>query len=119
MKPSKTLFLILLIALVGACWLSVHAADKDYALADAEQQQWAQLNQIEKNANDAYQTAIVRAVNTPVGEQSKEVHAAVQSGWLAVGMVTAQKKAFLAQLQADHDCKGCQIIGNTLTKPKS
>lgn len=118
MKPIRTLALILLIAFAGACLFAVHAADKDYTLTEAEAQQWAQLAQIEKNAAEAYQTAINRAVNTPVGKQSKEVHAAVQSGWLALSLVRTQKEAFTAKLQAEHACKGCQIVGGKLTKPK-
>lgn len=124
MKPTRTLALILLITFAGACLLSANAQQpsnekaESYALAEVEVQQWAQLAQIEKNAVEAYQVAINRAVNTPVGDQSRDVHAAVQSGWLALSLVRTQKEAFTAKLQAERACKGCQIVDGKLTKPK-
>jgi hypothetical protein len=105
---------ILIFALAFASVFSAQAQPSTYVLTEAETQQWAQLGQIEKNATTAYDQAILRAVNTPVGDSSKEVHSAVQSGWLAVGMIKAQKGEFLARLQAAHECKGCQIVDGKL-----
>lgn len=113
----KTNTIILLFALLAFAAIA-YAQKVDYSLTEAEVQEWAQLAQIEKNASTAYDQAIIRAVNTPVGEQSKEVHSAVQSGWLAVGMIKAQKGEFLAKLQAEHECKGCVIAEGKLTPPK-
>lgn len=116
MNQRLLLIAILAFAFVRAFWLSSLAESKTYSLTEAEAQQWAQLGQIEKNASTAYDQAIIRAVNTPVGNQSRDVHAAVQSGWLAVGMVKAQRGEFLARLQAEHECRGCQIEDGKLKK---
>lgn len=103
-------------AFATTLWMSAIAESKTYSLTEQELQRWTQLTQLEKNAQTGFSNAILRAVDTPVGEQSKEVHAAVQSGWLAVEMVKAQRGEFLARLQAEHDCKGCQIVDGKLTK---
>lgn len=109
---TKSISILILVLTFAGVFAQVQPST--YVLTEAEVQQWAQLGQIEKNAAAAYDQAILRAVNTPVGEQSKEVHSAVQSGWLAVGMIKAQKGEFLAKLQAEHECKGCQIIDGKL-----
>lgn len=117
MKPTLRIFL-LLATIFGACWLTAYA-EKEYALTADQAKQWSQLAEFEKTQSERHQQAVIAAVNTPVGELSKEVHAAVQSTWLAASLARSQKAEWLARLQAEQGCPGCQIVDGKLTRPKS
>ncbi len=58
MKPSKTFLLIFLVALFGACWLSVHTADKEYTFTSDQAKQWANLPEFQQSQSDRQSQAI-------------------------------------------------------------
>lgn len=87
-----------------------------YILSETERREWQQFGQSEKQLSTALDQSVINAVNAPVGEQSKEVHAAIQRAWLALNLVRAQRETWLLKLQSDHDCKGCAIEADKLIK---
>jgi hypothetical protein len=89
-----------------------------YTLSETERREWRQFGESEKQLSQALDQAIGAAVNQPVGEQSKEVHAAIQRAWLALNLVKAQREAWLNKLLLERDCKGCGIEGDKLIRPK-
>ena len=115
MKPLKLICLLLL--LTGSIWAQEAAKPTDTLTPD-QSKQWADLTAFERQQAERHQQAIVAAVNTPVGELSKDVHAAVQSTWLAVNLARSQKAEWLAKLQAERNCPGCSIVGDKLVKPE-
>ncbi|MBL8186581.1 MAG: hypothetical protein JNK38_01165 [Acidobacteria bacterium] len=128
MNPVRTLTLILLITFAGAYVLSANAqqpsnekAEDDFALprrlTPEQIKRWGELADFEKAQAERHAQAIGAAVNTPVGELSREVHAAVQSTWLALNLARSQKAEWLANLRAEAGCPRCVIVGDTLTLP--
>jgi hypothetical protein len=126
---NKTRILIFLVFLfTGAAVLATaqkhdtasiaQAPEFSYTLTPEQAGQWAKLVEFEKAQAERHAQAISAAVNTPVGELSKDVHAAVQSTWLAVNLARSQKNERLAQLRADHGCPDCVIADGKLTKPR-
>jgi hypothetical protein len=118
-KTKKAILLLILI-LPGAIFAQDKAASKPDALtlSDQEKAQWRQFGESEKQLSQAYDQAIAGAVNQPVGEASKEIHAAIQRAWLALNLVKAQREAWLNKLLLERDCKGCGIEGDKLIRPK-
>jgi hypothetical protein len=116
MKQTIRIILLLLV-IFGVCWLTAYA-EKDYALTPDQAKQWAALSDFEKTQAGRHAQAILAAVNTPVGELSKEVHAAVQSMWLAASLARSQRAEWLAKLQAEQGIPNGQIVDGKLIKPK-
>lgn len=108
------IFTILLLSLV----FTFHT-DKEYTLTHDQAKRWETLSEFEKTQAERHAQAISAAVNMPVGEFSKDVHAAVQSTWLALNLARSQKGEWLARLQADHGCPDCIIADGKLTRPKT
>lgn len=128
MKQTRMLqIVIFLFAFTGTCWLSAQAQtplitnepEKNYVLTSDQAKRWETLSEFEKAQAERHAQAISAAVNTPVGEFSKDVHAAVQSTWLALNLARSQKGEWLARLQADHGCPDCIIADGKLTRPKT
>lgn len=110
----KRIILFLIIFLAAPAF----AEDKSYTLTDTERQQWQQFAQSEKQLAQALDQAVSNAINAPVGAQSQAVHANIQQAGLSLELVRARRDAWLLKLQSDHDCKGCQIEADKLTRPK-
>ena len=90
-----------------------------YALTDQERQQWAQFAQAEQQQQQALQQIIGQAASFSVEPQnSMQIHAALQKTALEARLIGEQRRAWLAQLQLDHDCKGCVVQDGKLAKSK-
>lgn len=94
-------------------------ADKEYTLTSDQAKQWASLTEFEKAQTERHAQAILAAVNTPVGESSKEVHAAVANTWLSLSLARSQKAEWLARLQAEQGLPNGQIVDGKLIKLKT
>ena len=92
--------------------------DKAYLLTEQERAQWNQLTQQEQQLTRDYEQAILLAIDVPVGDRSRDVHAAIQRTWLGLNLVRARRDAIQAQLRADHGCKDCEIMNGQLARPK-
>ena len=118
-QTRRLLLAILLIAFSGGCWLAANAQQPASKPLTPEQiKRWGELSDFEKTQAERHGQAIGAAVNTPVGELSREVHAAVQSTWLALNLARSQKAEWLANLRAEAGCPRCVIVGDTLTEGK-
>lgn len=117
-QTRRLLFAILLIAFSGGCWLAVNAQQPSNVLTPEQIKKWGELADFEKTQAERHTQAIGAAVNTPVGELSREVHAAVQATWLALSLARSQRAEWLANLRAEAGCPRCQIVGDTLTEGK-
>jgi hypothetical protein len=116
MMKSIILFLVIFLASIAA--LADDKKPDPLALSETERREWQQFAQSEKQLDTALNQAISNAVNQPVGEASKEIHAAIQQAWFALNLVRARKEAWLSRLLLERDCKGCGIEGDKLIRPK-
>lgn len=120
MKKLITLYIIT-VALGIALAFATPTQDKpkadSYTLTENERRNWAQFNQQEKSLSAALDQAIANAVNQPVGENSQRIHANLQQAWLSLDLVRSRRDSWLLKLQLDHDCKGCGIEADRLTRP--
>lgn len=107
---TQTILLIIILLLTPTIFAQSPKPKVDsITLTEAEQKQFSELQKNENEAAERYQAALMRLVNTPVGEQSKDVHGGVQSAWLALNLMAERRAGFVARMQAEHQCKGCQI----------
>ena len=109
MKTQIILLAIILLFISTTFAQSPKPKADSITLTEAEQKQFSEFQKNENEAAERYQAALMRLVNTPVGEQSKDVHSAVQSAWLALNLMAERRAGFVARMQAEHQCKGCQI----------
>lgn len=123
-KLMKAIFALLALALLGSILLSANAQDAPkpaaapYALTADETKAWADLDAAEKQLARALDEAVAAAINTSVGDASKEIHGRISQAGLSLNLVQARRIAFLASLQARESCKGCQITDGKLVAPK-
>lgn len=115
----KALAALLLVALIGVAFLSVHAqAPIEYLLSTEEAKAWADFDTSEAQIARALNDAVTVAINTSVGAVSPEIHGRISQAGLSLELVRARRAVFLASLQAREGCKGCVIEGGKLIPPK-
>lgn len=115
----KALILLLLLAFVGIGLLTASAQQPaEYLLSAEEKKAWADYDADEVQLSHSLGKAVSRAINTPVGADSIEVHGAISQAGLALDLVRARRVAFLAQLQAREGCRDCRVEAGKLVPPK-
>lgn len=92
---------------------------KPVPLTAEEQQQWAQVLNVEKQRADAVTVAVNDLLNTQPGPDSVTVHARYQSAYLAFRLVQSQRGEWLARVQSTHNCPDCAVSadGKALVSP--
>lgn len=114
----KALAVLLLVALLGVAFLSVHAQAPEYLLSPDEKRTWGGFDEAEAANARALNEAIAAAINTAVGAASAEVHGRISQAGLALELVRARRAAWLADLRAREKCATCVIDNGKLVPPK-
>jgi hypothetical protein len=88
------------------------------ALTKEENEKWTILFNAESVYNGTINRVIQDAVRLALNsETSRDVHSAIKDANSTFTLSMAERRAFLAQLRLDADCKECIVLNGNLVRP--